>query len=73
MKAAIACCINNLVQHQYGDKLQELAGEGVEINLERCLSQCAGCRRQPAFAVQGRWIAVEAGEGFKKTVYANVE
>jgi uncharacterized protein YuzB (UPF0349 family) len=73
MRAAISCCINNLVLHQYGDKLQELAAEGMDIRLERCLSQCAGCRRQPAFAVKGRWIGVEPGQGLKKTVYANVE
>lgn len=73
MRAAISCCIRNLVQHQYGDKLQELAAEGLEIRLERCLSQCAGCLRQPAFAVEGRWIGMEPGECFKKTVYANTD
>ncbi|MFD0670667.1 hypothetical protein [Cohnella sp. GCM10027633] len=66
----ISCCINNLTQHRYGGKLNELAAEGADIALERCHNQCVGCRRYPAFMANGLWHAVPNPEHFKETVYA---
>lgn len=71
MGIQITCCITNLQRHQYGDKLNELAAEGVDIQIERCLSMCAGCSRQPSFMAEGKWHGVDNKEDFKKTVYAN--
>jgi hypothetical protein len=68
----IICCINNLRQHGYGDKLNELAGEGVDISLERCLSQCIGCRLQPAFMADGKWYGLTPDDDLKKMVYTKV-
>lgn len=68
----IQVCVNNLSRHQYGAKLNELAKEGVTIRLERCLSACAGCSRQPAFAAAGKWIGVGPNEDYGKSVYAAV-
>lgn len=68
MTYRISCCVNNLIRHQYGDKLNELAAEGVEIRLERCQSQCVGCARQPAFMADGTWVGLEPNESFRDTV-----
>jgi uncharacterized protein YuzB (UPF0349 family) len=66
----IICCMNNLIKHQYGDKLNELAKEGVEISLERCLSQCVGCSRQPSFMADGKWYGLASNDDFLKVIYA---
>ncbi len=70
MTAKISCCINNLIQHQYGAQLNELAADGVEISLERCLHQCVGCKLHPAFETGGKWYGLEPDADFKKEVYA---
>ncbi|RAV14871.1 DUF1450 domain-containing protein [Paenibacillus contaminans] len=69
MGVQITCCINNLSQHQYGEQLNRLAAEGAKIQVERCLSQCVGCRRQPSFMAHGKWFWVDSCEEIVEAAY----
>ncbi|MDQ6417811.1 hypothetical protein RB620_00030 [Paenibacillus sp. LHD-117] len=77
MVSPIRCCVTNLTRHQYGDVLNELQAGGVEIEIDRCQSQCVGCAKQAAFMTEGKWHGFASKEELKRaiagTVNANIE
>ncbi|WP_219834061.1 hypothetical protein [Paenibacillus sp. R14(2021)] len=54
MPSVVRCCANNVRQFQYGVTLQALADRGEDVKLERCVSFCIGCRREPQAMIDGR-------------------
>jgi hypothetical protein len=64
----VLCCVNNFQQFQYGPILQEMVDNAHEVRLDRCQSQCVGCRLQPAAIIDGKWIGFDNSEQMRQHV-----
>jgi hypothetical protein len=68
MGKQVLCCMRNFQQFEYGHVLRELVEQAHEVRLERCQSQCIGCRMQPAAIIEGKWVGFDKSEQIRQYV-----